>query len=156
MKLSAYVWCYVTYRSKTSSSPSFWNWRERKRGCIVLLLVFWITPINQEFEKSDSHVDEGWTHHTMTISTRGQLYRMHRYYPAPQIQPVWFVNMRRSFTLTKTTYLSFVTPSTKHMTQGNTLIDSFSTSQGIFSTKTRRKRVLKYLGANFCPIREIE
>jgi hypothetical protein len=59
------------------------------------------------------------------------------------------MNIWQSSNMEKTTYLSFVTPSTKQMTQGNTLMDNFSTSQGMFSTNTRKKRVLKYLGANF-------
>ena len=39
-------------------------------------------------------------------------------------------------------HLSFVTPSAKTITHGRTLIWSFSTSQGMFSTKTRKNRVL--------------
>jgi acyl-CoA thioesterase len=41
-------------------------------------------------------------------------------------------------------------PSTKHITQGSTLISNFSTNQGTFSTKTRKNRVEKYFGASFC------
>lgn len=48
------------------------------------------------------------------------------------------------------THLSFATPFTKMITHGSTLICSFSTSQGMFSTKTRTNRVLAYLGASFC------
>jgi hypothetical protein len=44
---------------------------------------------------------------------------------------------------------SFVTPFTKQITQGSTLIESFSTSHGVFSTNTRQKRVEKYFGASF-------
>lgn len=46
--------------------------------------------------------------------------------------------------------LSLDTPSMKHITQGRILIPSFSTSQGTFSTNTRKNRVVKYFGANFC------
>ena len=46
-------------------------------------------------------------------------------------------------------YLSFVTPLMKHITQGSTLMLSFSTSHGTFSTNTLRNLVGKYLGANF-------
>jgi hypothetical protein len=45
-----------------------------------------------------------------------------------------------------------VTPFTKQITQGSTLIESFSTSHGVFSTNTRQKRVAKYLGASFLMI----
>ena len=45
--------------------------------------------------------------------------------------------------------LSFDAPSINVITQGKTLIPSLSTSQGTFSTKTRMKSVLKYLGASF-------
>src|SRR5258707_11694692 len=37
-------------------------------------------------------------------------------------------------------YLSFDMPLTKHITQGRTLMPSFSTRKGTFSTNTRRKR----------------
>jgi hypothetical protein len=47
----------------------------------------------------------------------------------------------------KNAYLSFVTPSIKTITHGRTLMPNFSTSQGTFSTNTRRNRVSKYLGA---------
>ena len=46
--------------------------------------------------------------------------------------------------------LSRDTPSMKQITHGKTLIESFSTSQGMFSTKTRINRVWKYFGASFC------
>jgi len=45
------------------------------------------------------------------------------------------------------TCLSLETPFTKQTTQGNTLIPSFSTRKGTFSTKTRKNLVLKYFGA---------
>jgi hypothetical protein len=45
------------------------------------------------------------------------------------------------------TCLSLETPFIKQMTQGNTLIPSFSTRKGTFSTKTRKNLVLKYFGA---------
>jgi hypothetical protein len=46
------------------------------------------------------------------------------------------------------TCLSFEMPLIKHMTQGKTLISSFSTRKGTFSTKTRKNLVLKYFGAS--------
>ena len=46
------------------------------------------------------------------------------------------------------THRSFDTPSMKHTTQGSTLIISFSTSHGTFSTNTRINRVAKYFGAS--------
>jgi len=45
------------------------------------------------------------------------------------------------------TCLSLETPFIKQMTQGKTLIPSFSTRKGTFSTKTRKNLVLKYFGA---------
>lgn len=38
----------------------------------------------------------------------------------------------------------------KQMIHGRTLIESLSTNQGMFSTKTRINRVWKYLGASLC------
>jgi hypothetical protein len=46
------------------------------------------------------------------------------------------------------TCLSFEMPLIKHTTQGKTLIPSFSTRKGTFSTKTRKNLVLKYFGAS--------
>jgi hypothetical protein len=46
------------------------------------------------------------------------------------------------------TCLSFEMPLIKQTTQGKTLIPSFSTRKGTFSTKTRKNLVLKYFGAS--------
>ena len=57
------------------------------------------------------------------------------------------VKKRKKSAVSHYTCLSLETPFIKQMTQGKTLICSFSTRNGTFSTKTRKNLVLKYFGA---------
>jgi hypothetical protein len=92
------------------------------------------------------------THRTSIIAILELQCRMYRRYQALRIQLIYIFSRKLApfqFIDNYHTHRSLDTPSIKHTTHGNTLIISFSTSHGTFSTNTRINRVAKYFGASF-------
>lgn len=92
-------------------------------------------------------IDHNTAHRSWIVAIREFPSRRHHGCPNLQSPPI-YTPSGSLFIKNWNPYLSLAIPLMKHITQGRTLISNFSTNQGIFSTNTRKKRVLKYLGAS--------
>jgi len=131
-------------RSKISSSCAVLLEDTLKSGCNELPCALEITPSKKN--RKSWITTEVYMHkpecNSLSSSTAVSKPSSFPNSSKPTSLGVWISRVSTTPVWCVLAYLSFVTPSTKHITHGRTLIANFSTSQGVFSTKTRMNRVL--------------
>lgn len=152
--------CFWKYQQRTVSRP---NRRSRHLHPVGLLLHCRAVSLSrmisgsrlQPFQSLETVIHQSNSPHMESLSSKTVVSNWSEFPSCSK--PINLCAVKRMvYTWQCYTHFSLDMPLTKHITQGRTLIPSFSTNHGTFSTNTRAKRVEKYFAASFWKLNSSE